>query len=317
MSPKARKSTKITWPAALDLFETHLLASRASAKTVKTYLADLALLQRLLDSPSPALATPEALREVQHGLLTGESSRSGKPLAAVSVLRIVSAWRSFFSFILAEGKVDRDPAARVDLPRVGHKAPGATLTIKEVERLLSAPDALTPAGLRDRAVLDVLFSTGVRNAEVCTFDLCDLDHARREILVRGKGDHQRIVPLTRMAYERVQEYLDDGRTGLMSEHPDSASALFLTARGQRIHAQYLLQLLRRCRLAAGIKTNVTPHTLRRTCATTLLKNGASLRAIQVLLGHSSLDVTMVYLRLDREDLRRELLLRHPRERLGV
>lgn len=312
-----RKTSKLTWSAAVDAYETHLLASRASPATVKAYMADLVLLQKVIGGAGPWVASPEVLRAAQHGLLTGKHSRSGKPLAAQSVLRIVSAWRAFYGFLLTEEKIATDPAARVELPRVGRKAPGDTLTVKEVERLLDAPDALTPAGLRDRAVLDVLFSTGVRNAEVCGFDLCDLDDARRELLVRGKGDQERIVPLTRMAYERVQSYLDDGRRSLTSAHADSASALFLTTRGRRIHPQYLLQLLRRCRAVARIKRNVTPHTLRRTCATVLLESGASLRHIQALLGHSSLDVTMVYLRLDREKLRRELLLRHPRERLDV
>lgn len=318
MSTKTVARKKITWDHAQHAFEVHLRSRRSSPLTTKAYLADVAFLREHLELSTPARATPEVLREAQHGLLTGACSRSKKPLAPSSTLRIVSAWRSFFEFLVQEGHLDTDPTARVDLPRVPRRAPAETLTVKEVQRLLEAPDPLTPKGVRDRAMLEVFFATAARSAELRALDLTDVDHERREVVIQaGKGEKSRVLPVTRSAYEALRAYLDDGRAGLVSAHPDSATALFLTARGRRVHSSTIFEVFKRHVAAAGIKKNTTPHTMRRTAATLLLKNGTSLRHIQALLGHASLDVTQVYLRLDREDLRRELLLRHPRERLDV
>ncbi|MBX3467758.1 MAG: tyrosine-type recombinase/integrase [Planctomycetes bacterium] len=311
-----RRTPALTWEAALDAYETHLRARRASPRTISRYLADLRHLAASLPDRTPGEVTTEDLRTLQVRLLTGEASVSRRPLSAASASRIGSAWRGFFGFLAAEGRVALDPTVRLEQPRAPRRAPGDALTVKEVERLLGAFAATTPASLRDRAILEVLYATGLRNAELCALDLADVDHAEREVTVRaGKGEKGRIVPITRSAHARLRDYLDDARAALASSHPDSGGALFLTARGRRVHGVHLLRLLREAARRAGMKKNVTPHTLRRTFATALLRNGVNVRVIQVLLGHESLTTTAAYLKLDRSDLRRELLLRHPRERL--
>ncbi len=301
------------WTNTLNRYETYLRARRVSPRTLKGYLADVGFM-RCHFSKTPASIKLDALRELQCDLLTGLASRSGKPLKARTVSAMTSAWKSFFGFLVDDGLLQHDPTARLDHPRVPRQPPGNVLTVKEVQRLLKATKA-TPLGLRDRAVVDLLFATGLRNAEVLALDLADVDHKQREVIVRkGKGEKGRIVPLVRSAHLRLVEYLEDARRSLQTSHADSQVALFLSNRGRRINAQYLLRLFRRLRRDAGIKKNVTPHTMRRTFATTLLKNGVSVRHIQVLLGHDDLGTTARYLSLDRDELRRELLLKHPRER---
>lgn len=307
----------IGWEQALGLFEIHLRAKRAGVRTVTSYLADLEELARTLSNLAPGEVTLDVLRELQCALMSGSGSRSGRPLAAATVARIGAAWRAFFRFLADEGRIERDPGARLESPRVPKRAPLDVLTVREVERLLDAPEASSAKGLRDRALLDLLYSAGLRNAEAHALDLTDVDHVDRQVMVRaGKGEKGRIVPLTRSAYARLMAYLDRGRPAMAAKHRRSTEALFVSVRG-RISTDSLGDVVQRARRRAGIKKAVTPHTLRRTFATTLLKNGVSVRHIQTLLGHANLSTTAIYLRIDQAELRRELLLRHPRERMGV
>lgn len=325
MSQRRPKKT-LAWKPARELFETHLRAKRSSPLTVKAYLRAVQLLEERWRRP--AAVTLAGLRELLVGLLTGKESRSGKPLSSCSVGKSVAGWRSFFRLLAEEGHVELDPTSRLESPKNPKRPPGQALTVKEVQRLLNAADVPGKAtALRDRAVTEVLYATGVRRAELCALDLTDLDHDERELTVReGKGGKGRIVPLTRSAYHQLQRYLEGGRPGLADPpvdkrgrrqtegRPKDQHALFLTRFGSRIDPQTVRRILIALRKRAGIRKEVTPHTMRRTFATHLLKQGASVRHIQVLLGHSCLSTTAQYLRLDAKDLRREILLRHPRER---
>jgi integrase/recombinase XerD len=187
------------------------------------------------------------------------------------------------------------------------------LTVKEVRRFLASPDVTTPLGLRDRAMLEVLYATGVRRNELLGLDLSDLNHAEREITVLGKGSKVRVLPLTRSAFNELLGYLERGRASFTKSHSDAA--MFLSRRGHRLSEPAIKAVVRQYARAAGITRRVTPHTIRRSFATHLLQGGASLRAIQLLLGHSSLNTTAIYLRLDTRELRQEVLLKHPRERI--
>ncbi len=305
----------LTWDDALDRYETHLRARRIGKRTLRDYLREVRIFREHVDA-EPAEVTVKDLRAYQCGLLTGETSRTGKTLGAGTVAKVATTLAVFFEWLTDERLVASDPASRLERPKVPRYAPGEVLTQREVEKLLAAPSKFTPSGLRDRALIETFYSTGLRLFEVVALDLADLNREEREIVVRaGKGEKGRIVPLTRAAFEALTAYLERGRPSLVRSHPDSTCAFFLSRLGRRLCDVSVADVLRKARREAGIKRAVKPHMLRRTFATSLLKNGVSVRHIQVLLGHEDLSTTAAYLKIDTKELRRELLLKHPRERI--
>ena len=317
-----KKPKPITWESALDQYGTHLRAKRASPRTIEEKLLDLGHLlahfDRRADRPEPHQVTVADLREYQVGLFTGRTSTSGKHLSARTVAKNSSNIRGFFAWLHKEGIIPEDPTLRLEQPRTPKRNVGDVLSVPQVTRLLDAAakdDSVR--GLRDRAVIEILYATGVRRAELLGLDLANLDHDERELVVRGKGEKPRRIPVTRSAFLAVQSYLDTARPKLVTAHADSARALLLSCRGRRLDQMTLVKILRRLRAAAKLRARVSPHVMRRSFATHLLQGGASLRHIQLLLGHAELSTTAFYLKLDTRELRRELLLKHPRERIDA
>ena len=231
---------------------------------------------------------------------------------------MASTLRSFFGWLAAEGLTRTDPAARLERPAVPKRAQAAVLTPKEVTKVMTLPNVNTPRGLRDRAFLELAYACGLRRNEILMLDLGDLVHKEREVHVRyAKGGKSRIVPLSPSAYRRVSDYLDDGRGSFVRAHLDSSAALFLTARGRRMDANAVKKLFQALRNRAKLSKPLSCHRLRHACAVHLLQGGANLRVIQQILGHEHLDTTAIYLALDREEIRRSLILHHPRERLDL
>ena len=323
----------LTWDLALDLYETSLLARRSSPLTVKAYRRDLSLLRRLTRPAELNEVSSDLLYGAQAALLTGRASRSGRPYSAATAGRASAAWRGFFGFLAREGKLPTNPAERLKAPKQSQPVPEDVLSKEEVQALLAAPSTKTAAGVRDRALIEVLYATGVRCGELRDLDLEDLDHSERLLTVRaGKGDKGRVIPLARSAYYSVVAYLEESRGRLLSSNyvlvgqaaaraqgwrTCDPRALFVTTRGNRLCEVPILRLLRKHAAKAGINKKVKPHGMRRTFATHLLKGGADLRSIQLLLGHVSLDTTARYLRVDNDELRTLLLLKHPREGFEV
>lgn len=314
-----RRRHALTWADALDRYLVHLQAARYSARTIKEATLKLVHLRRRFeDRAAPGDVALADLRGFQAGLFSGQASASGKPMSARAVANVSSCVRRFFAFLFTENLIADDPAARLEQPRCPKRAVGDVLSVPEVTRLLAAAAAraTSPAGARDRALVEVLYGTGLRRAEALALDLGDVERDTREVVVRaGKGGKGRRVPVTRSAFLALVDYLDDARAALASSHPDSACAVFLSQRGRRMDTITPARILRDLAKAARIKRRVTPHCMRRSFATHLLQGGASLRAIQLLLGHTDLSTTAAYLRLDTTELRREVLLRHPRERI--
>jgi integrase/recombinase XerD len=317
-----RIASKITWQEALVLYETYLIAKRSAERTLHGYQLEIKYFQEHLERRAPK-ATPhdvttQDLRVYVSGLLTGEASRTKRRLQAGTVARVVTQLSDFFRFLEGEKKIQDDPTRRLERPSVPKRVPGDVLSLKEVRALLEAAENTTPWGLRDRALVELLYATGLRRNEARDLDLFDLDHKEREITVRcGKGGKGRVVPLTRSAYEKVSDYLDRGRSRLAKATEDAATAFFLSHRGRRLSKTALASLLKQLAARARLRKLVTPHTLRRTFATHLLKSGTSLRTIQLLLGHENLNTTAIYLRVDSQELRREIVLKHPRERIDL
>ncbi len=317
--PSAKtKSSKIEWPEALECFALHQRAERKSPLTVKSYAGELRALRAHLErrgvGARPGDVTLAHLRAYVVGLLSG--SRGRRALGPGTVSRIATTIAAFFGFLAQEGLVADDPARRLERPRVPRALPGDVLSASEVRRLLGAADTSTPLGLRDRAVVEVLYATGLRNAELLALDVSDLDRRERLVSVRhGKGDKGRVVPITRAAWTELSGYVQRGRPALTTTHADSMRAVFLGQRGRRLSAAGLRHVLDRLAKVARLRSRLTPHTLRRTFATELLRAGVDLRTIQLLLGHANLNTTARYLNLDVSELRRYVIRHHPRERM--
>jgi integrase/recombinase XerD len=234
-----------------------------------------------------------------------------KPYSRASVARVLSAVRSFHRFLVREGVLEQDPTQAMGSPRLTRRLPHP-LTVEETLILLEAPDQMTPAGLRDRAMLELLYGSGLRISELVGLDVDDVDLERGAIRVLGKGQKQREVPIGRHGTDAVSRYLSLARPGLVSA--SSRGALFLNLRGGRITRQSCARLLASHVRRAGIARRVTLHTLRHSFATHLLEGGADVRVVQELLGHASVQTTQIYTLVTQEHLREVYDVSHPRAR---
>ena len=224
--------------------------------------------------------------------------------------RKVASTKSMFSFLIQEGEVQRDPTENLSAPRVGRSLPDA-LTVEEVERLITAPEPhLTPESLRDRAMLELLYATGMRVTEMVSLDIDDIDLQSGAVRCLGKGGKERMIPIHPRAVEIVSEYLEQGRPG--QESKNSQRAAFLNRRGVRLTRQGFWLILKNYVKQVGLTKKITPHTLRHSFATHLLRGGAQLRHVQELLGHASINTTQVYTHLTTEHVRMEYDKAHPR-----
>lgn len=229
-------------------------------------------------------------------------------LARASQRRAFAAIRSLYRFAVADGVIARDPASTVALPRMLRTLP-KVLSVAGVEALLAQPDAATPLGLRDRAMLELLYSAGVRASEVISLRVADVALADQVARVLGKGGKVRIVPFGAVALRWLRDYLTRSRP-LLAKRP--ADWLFLTNRGTRISRITLWHMVKTHAQRAGLGPRISPHTLRHSFATHLLEGGADLRVVQELLGHSSITTTQIYTHLDRDFLREVHRSFHPR-----
>lgn len=238
----------------------------------------------------------------------GSLYRSG--LDSRSVARHLVTLRGFFRWALAEREIGADPTENVESPRMWKKLPGC-LSLDEVERLLAAPDARTVFGARDKAMLELLYSTGLRVSELCAVRLGDLD--RRAGLVRtlGKGSRERLVPVGRQALAAVEQYLRDARPRLAEGRPP-VPWLFLNHRGGRMGRIGFWKRLRQYGRRAGLRGPLSPHKLRHSFATHLLERGADLRSVQMMLGHADISTTEIYTHVLQERLRQVYRAHHPR-----
>ena len=223
--------------------------------------------------------------------------------------RKVASTKALFGFLLEEGVIDKNPMEDFASPGVGESLP-ETLSVEEIEALLSVEEALTPMSLRDRAIIEVMYATGVRVSELVSLDIDDVDLYENFVRCMGKGSKERIIPVHDEAVEAVRVYLQDGRESLAG--PAAGRALFVSRKGGRLTRQALWLILKSRAQAAGIERKITPHTLRHSFATHLLIGGAQLRHVQELLGHASITTTQVYTHLTSEHVRAQYESSHPR-----
>ncbi len=231
------------------------------------------------------------------------------PTRASSSARSLSALRRFYRFLLREGEIETDPSLDISSPRLGKPLP-KSLSESDVDSLLDAPDAGTPLGCRDRAMLETLYATGLRVTELVQLRMSELRTNPGVVQIVGKGGKERLVPLGESAMDAVDHYLRTARGELLGAR--ASEHVFVTRRGSGMTRQAFWQLIKRYAAVAGIKSDLSPHTLRHAFATHLLNHGADLRSVQMLLGHSDLSTTQIYTHVARERLRNLHARHHPR-----
>jgi len=285
---------------------------RHAARTVPAYLADVGALLEWLEEHGIELqgVRTQDLHAYQADLL-GARKTDGKPYSASLHTNRITAMKSFFRFLYRRGFLLQDPAAAVDYPRVEHRLPANVLTRQEARRIVEAPDRGTNASLRDRAILETFYATGLRVSELAKLTLQDVDTEERLLrVVQGKGGKDRNLPLTVAAAVAIEAYLQQARPRMCGAR--RSPLLFLAPRGGRMHTSTLNDVVHLWAKKVGIKRRVTCHTFRHSVATHLLKGGADIRHIQVLLGHSSLQTTERYTRVEISDLKDVIRRAHPR-----
>ena len=275
-----------------------------TANTVEAYRNDLAHLERYMKREE---LTPETVRRehLEHFAATLHEHGIGPSSQA----RILSGVRSFFKYLQMEGYISDDPSELLEWPHLGEHLP-EVLTTEEIDRMEAAIDLSKPEGQRNKAIIEVLFSCGLRVSELTALKLSDLFMSDNFVRIKGKGRKERLVPISAKAVKELKLwFIDRDRMNIKLGEEDF---VFLNRRGAHLTRTMILIMIKRCAEAAGIEKTVSPHTLRHSFATALLKGGADLRAIQMMLGHESISTTEIYTHVDMTTLRQEILEHHPR-----
>ncbi len=232
-----------------------------------------------------------------------------KGRATATLSRNMASIRAFYQFLVRDKLIDKDPSIHLETPKIEKRLP-KVLSIEEVERLLESPPVHHPAGLRDKAMLELLYATGIRVSELVHLNIGDVNLEMGFVKCMGKGSKERIIPLGSVAVEIVRQYINIGRPRLLKE--GSETALFLNHLGKKITRQGFWKIIKRYAQKANIRTEITPHTLRHSFATHLLENGADLRSVQEMLGHADISTTQIYTHVTRTRIKDIYAKTHPR-----
>lgn len=290
----------------LDLFLNHLRVERGlSANTIDGYGRDLGRYLTYL-SEEKEIGPDRAGRTIIMSYML-QLGRSG--LSARSRSRALSAIKSFYRFLLGEGLIRENPAADVESPRSAGRLP-QVLTSDEVEALLAAPNVTQAGGLRDRAMLELIYASGLRVSELVKLELANVHLEAGFLKTMGKGSKERLTPFGDEALDWIKKYLRQGRSKLLKKR--TSPYLFLNRRGSSLSRQYFWRKVGEYALQAGIGKKISPHTLRHSFATHLLARGADLRSVQLMLGHSDISTTEIYTHVTRERLKKIHQEHHPR-----
>lgn len=292
--------------AEVDLFLEYLVAERRmSHHTVSAYAGDLRGLVDFLTRKKGRLSWSEVDRRDVDDYLSACASHTAPKTRA----RRLACMRSFFRFLEERSLVPLSPVASVAFPKLPRSLP-KTLSARHVEALLNAPVLSTPLGLRDKAVLELLYATGIRVAELTELTLHQMNLKAGFLIVRGKGDKERLVPMGQWAVEALQAYLERGRPFLLKGR--DTGRVFLNSHGGPLSRQGVWKMIKTYGRRIGIPDTVSPHVLRHSFATHLLQNGADLRSLQMMLGHADISTTQIYTHVARERLKQIHQHHHPR-----
>lgn len=290
-------------------YKQYLLMERGlSANTIDAYMRDLKKLSIYLEKNN--LALKDIKTEHIENLL---ADLYDQKIVARSIARILSGLKSFFNYLELDGYIDINPTALIDSPQVGLKLP-VTLSIEEIDSILEVIDVSTPEGTRNYAVIETLYSCGLRVSELVNLKFSDLFFKEGFIRVRGKGNKQRLVPISEIAIQKIENYLH--YRAKINVKKGNEDVLFLSARGSAISRITIFHYVRKYSEEAGIEKEISPHVLRHSFATHLLERGANIRVIQEMMGHEKISTTEIYTHLDTQFLRQEIIEHHPRNRGG-
>lgn len=289
----------------IERFLDNLWAERGlSINSLKSYRHDILQLQKRLLGRGVKLA--DATREDLLAVLASEVQQGKSPR---TISRYLSSYRQFYRWLIRQGLIGTDPVALIESPKTGRGLPKA-LTEAQVESLLSAPDTDTALGARDKAMLELMYATGLRVSELVGLEISNLNLNQGVIRVIGKGSKERLVPMGEEAHDSLLAYLSSGRPELLGGA--ASNSVFVTTRKAGMTRQAFWYMVKRYAAQCGISSKLSPHMLRHSFATHLLNHGADLRVVQLLLGHSDLSTTQIYTHIAREGLKRLHETHHPR-----
>ena len=291
-----------SWEDILSDYRSYLVIERALSKnSVSSYVSDISKLACSCRDKSPEDISGEDLNTFIAQQAAGISKRSQS--------RLISALKSFFRFMEIEGRIQTDPTDTIDPPKISRHIP-VVLSVEEIDRIMNSVDLSEPEGQRNRAILEVLYSCGLRVSELISLRISDLFFDESFIRVIGKGDKQRLVPIGEPAMQAVKLYLSQSRRAYVSKKAEDI--LFLNRRGGKLSRQMIFLMIKSQCEKAGITKEISPHTFRHSFATHLIENGADLRAVQQMLGHESILTTEIYTHIDSRKWQRTILDHHPR-----
>lgn len=292
--------------SVLRRYVQYLCLERSYSKnTLDAYRRDL---QKLLVFYADNHIDYRAVTLEQLDQFAGQLREEG--IQARSVARILSGVRSFYRFLTLEKEVEQDPTELLESPQIGKHLP-EVLSVEEIDSIINVIDVSKPEGIRDRAIIEVLYGCGLRISELCNLRISQLYLEDKYIRVKGKGSKERLVPIEGVAIDRVREWLVT-RMGYKVKPSEEDYVFVSLTRGSRLSRISLFVYIKDYAERAGIKKNISPHTFRHSFATHLLEGGANLRAIQMMLGHEDISTTEIYMHIDKSKLRTEILEHHPR-----
>ena len=286
----------------ISVFLNHCRVEKGlAANSLAAYSSDLAKFTEFIGEPGDLPGT-EAIRHYLDHLYT-------RGLTSRSIARHLTTLRTFYGFLLREGRIASDPTEHLRAPKQWQNIP-KFLNLEEINKIIQAPDLTRPTGLRDRAMMELLYASGLRVSELCKVGVADVNLSMGVLRTTGKGNKQRLVPVGKTALQAILDWLDGGRTALLKGR--ASKYLFITARGGCMTRQAFWKLLAGYGRKAGIFRGLTPHVLRHSFATHLLEGGADLRSVQVMLGHADISTTQIYTHVLRSRLRDTVEKHHPR-----
>lgn len=296
------------WQSFTNEFSLYLKLERSlSENTVEAYMTDLSKLIQFLDFKKYDLSPQQLKADDIHEFLSWIYELG---MTASSQARVLSGIKAFYKFLIMTDRITKDPTSLIESPKIGRHLPD-TLDVHEIDQMIAAIDRSTPEGERNVAIIETLYSCGLRVSELVTLKISEIYADEGFVRVIGKGDKQRLVPISNAALRYIKNYMENVRIHLNIK-PGNSDFLFLNRRGAKLSRVMVFLIIKQLAEAIGLHKNISPHTLRHSFATHLVEGGADLRAVQEMLGHESITTTEIYTHLDRSYLRENIIQFHPR-----